>query len=122
MLKVQMDTPGKDNAMHTPFVDRAQFDEKAATLAAAIDTGADEARQVLAHLAGYADAAAVEYGMHDKSDWLSREELVARLIASRPGMATAQATSVIDRLALSVRDGDLDHVASSSDAVPNMGG
>jgi hypothetical protein len=108
--------------MRTPYADRTQFDEKAAMLAAELRVDTDQARQALAQLSGYADVAAVEYGVGDKSAWSSREELVARLLSSRPDMANDQAARVIDRLALPVRDADIDHVASSPDAVPNMGG
>nr|WP_314624140.1 hypothetical protein [uncultured Noviherbaspirillum sp.] len=108
--------------MRTPYADRVQFDEKAAMLAAELRVDTDEAGRMLAHLSGYADVAAVAYGAGDRSTWSSREELVARLLSSRPGMANDQAARVIDRLALPVRDADIDHVASSADAVPNMGG
>ena len=108
--------------MRTPYADRTQFDEKAATLAAELHVDIEQDGQLLAHLSGYDDVAAVEYGAGDKSTWSSREELVARLLSSRPDMANDQAARVIDRLALAVRDADIDHVASSPDAVPNMGG
>ena len=108
--------------MRTPFADRSQFEEKAAMLAEAIHVDAREAQALLAHLAGYDDAAAVEYGAGDKSMWSSREELIARLLASKPGIPDEKAANVIDRLALPVRDGDIDHVNSSSNVVPNMGG
>jgi hypothetical protein len=112
----------KGNPMRTPFADRGQFDKKAAALAEAIAIDLRQAQQLLAHLAGYDDAAAVEYGADDKSTWSSREELIARLLATRPGMADDKAAEVIDRLALPVRDADLGHVGSSPDVVPNMGG
>ena len=108
--------------MRTPFASRAQFDEKTATLANAVETDADDAAQLLAHLAGYTDAASVDYAAAEKSDWSSREELVARLLASRPGMDSGQAASVIELLALPVRDADIEHVGKSPDVVPNMGG
>lgn len=108
--------------MRTPYADRTQFDEKAATLAAELHVDTEQAGQLLAHLSGYDDVAAVDYGAGDKSTWSSREELVARLLSSRPDMANDQAARVINRLALAVRDADIDHVASSPDAVPNMGG
>jgi hypothetical protein len=108
--------------MRTPFADHNQFEEKAAALAAAIDTDMPQARLLLAHLAGYADAAAIEYGGGDKSGWSSREELIARLLASKPDLADGQAADVIDRLALPVRDADFDHIASSPDVIPNIGG
>jgi hypothetical protein len=108
--------------MRTPFADRGQFEEKAAALAAAIDTDTPQARQLLAHLAGYDDAAAVEYGNGDKSRWSSREELIARLLASKPELADGKAADVIDRLALPVRDADIEHIASSPDVIPNIGG
>ena len=108
--------------MHTPFADRTQFEEKAAALAAAIAVDKQKAQELLAHLAGYDDADAIEFGAGDKSAWSSREELVARLLASRPDMADDKAAAVIDSLALPVRDGDIDHVASSPDVVPNISG
>jgi hypothetical protein len=108
--------------MRTPFADRGQFEEKAATLAAAIDADTPQAQQLLAHLAGYDDAATVEFGSGDKSRWSSREELIARLLASKPGLADGKAADVIDRLALPVRDADIEHIASSPDVIPNIGG
>ncbi len=108
--------------MRTPFADRGQFEEKAAVLAAAIHTDMLQAEQLLAHLAGYDDAAAVEYGSGDKSRWSSREELIARLLAGRPELADGEAADVIDRLALPVRDADIEHIASSPDVIPNIGG
>jgi hypothetical protein len=108
--------------MRTPFADRSEFDEKAAALAAAIDTDILQAEQLLARLAGYDDVAAIDYGVGDRSNWSSREELIARLLASRPDLADDQAAGVIDRLALPVRDADIDHIASSPDVIPNIGG
>ena len=110
--------------MRTPFADPAQFEEKAGALSAALQIGADQARALLAHLAGYTDVTGVEYGNDDadRAAWSSREELIARLLASRPDMGSDAAANVIDRLGLRVRDADIDHVATSPDAVPNMGG
>lgn len=108
--------------MRTPFTDRNQFEEKAATLAEAIDIETLQAQQLLAHLAGYDDAASVEYDVGDKSKWSSREELIARLLASKPDLAGHKAAEVIDRLALPVRDADINHIVSSSDVIPNIGG
>lgn len=108
--------------MRTPFANRGQFEEKAALLAEAIDVDTREAQRLLAHLAGYDDANAVKYDAGDRSTWSSREELIARLLASKPGIADDRAAEVIDGLALPVRDADLGHVGSSPDAVPNMGG
>ena len=108
--------------MRTPFADRTEFEEKAAALAAAIAVDTQQARELLAHLAGYDTAAAVGFGAGDKSTWSSREELIARLLASRPGMADDKAAAAIDRLALPVRDADIDHVGTSPDVVPNIGG
>jgi hypothetical protein len=109
-------------AMRTPFTDSSQFEQKAAALADAIAADMPQARQLLARLAGYDDPAAVEYGTGNPSTWSSREELIARLLASRPGMADDKAADVVDRLALPVRDVDIDHIASSPDVIPNMGG
>ncbi len=114
--------PEERNTMRTPFAHRGQFEEKAAALAAAIDTDTPQAQQLLAHLAGYDDAATIEYGGGDKSKWSSREELIARLLASKPELADGTAADVIDRLALPVRDADIEHIASSPDAIPNIGG
>jgi hypothetical protein len=108
--------------MRTPFTDRSQFEEKAAALADAIAADMPQARQLLAHLAGYDEPAAIEYSSGSRSTWSSREELIARLLASIPGMADDKAADVIDRLALPVRDADIDHIASSPDVIPNMGG
>ena len=108
--------------MRTPFTDRQQFDEKAAALAEAANADMPQARQLLAHLAGYDEPGSVEYGAGGKAAWSSREELIARLLASRPGMANETAAGIIDRLALPVRDADLDHVGSSPDVIPNIGG
>lgn len=108
--------------MRTPFADRGQFQEKAAQLAEAIDVDRREAERLLAHLAGYDDADAVTYGAGDKATWSSREELIARLLAAKPGIADEKAADVIDRLALPVRDADIDHINASPDVVPNMGG
>jgi hypothetical protein len=108
--------------MRTPFADRGEFDEKAAALAAAIDTETRQAQQLLARLAGYDDAAAIEYGAGDRSNWSSREELIARLLASRPDLGDDKAADVIDALALPVRDADMEHIASSPDVIPNIGG
>jgi hypothetical protein len=123
MLKACTDTiRKKGEPMRTPFADRAQFEDKAAALAAAITIDTRQARELLAHLAGYSDAAAVEFGAGDKSTWSSREELIARLLASRPDIADDKAAAVIDGLALPVRDGEFDHVGLSPDVVPNIGG
>jgi hypothetical protein len=112
----------KGDPMRTPFADRGQFEEKAARLAEAIDANTLQAQQLLAHLAGYDEPAALEYGAGDKSGWSSREELIARLLASRPGMADDKAAGIIDRLGLQVRDADFDHIGSSPDVIPNIGG
>lgn len=108
--------------MRTPFADREQFEEKAAALAEALGTDTQQAQLQLAHLAGYDDAASVAYDAVDKSMWSSREELIARLLAGRPDLAGDKAAQVIDRLALPVRDGDIEHIASSPDVVPNISG
>jgi hypothetical protein len=108
--------------MRTPFADSSQFEEKAATLAVAIAADLSQARQLLARLAGYDDPADIVYGSGNPSTWSSREELIARLLASRPGMADEQAAAAVDRLALPVRDADIDHIASSPGVIPNMGG
>jgi hypothetical protein len=108
--------------MRTPFADRGEFEDKAAALAAAIDTDTRQAQQLLARLAGYDDAAAIEYGAGDRSNWSSREELIARLLASKPELADDKAANVIDGLALAVRDADIEHIASSPDVIPNIGG
>ena len=108
--------------MRTPFADRNQFEKKAAVLAEAIQADPQQAQDLLAHLAGYDDAAAVDYGAGDKAMWSSREELIARLLASKPEIADSKAAEVIDRLALPVRDAEIGHIGSSPDVVPNMGG
>ena len=108
--------------MRTPFADRGQFESKAAVLAEALHADARDAQDLLARLAGHDDADTVEYGAGDKSTWSSREELIARLLASRPELAGDKAAAVIDGLALPVRDADIDHISSSPDVVPNMGG
>jgi len=108
--------------MRTPFADRGQFEEKAAVLGDAIQVDQREAQALLAHLAGYDDPASLEFGAGDKSIWSSREELIARLLASKPGLADEQAAALIDRLALPMRDADMNHIGASPDVVPNMGG
>ena len=108
--------------MRTPFADRQQFEEKAAALAEAVDADTQQAQQLLAHLAGYNEPGSVEYGAGEKSAWSSREELIARLLASRPGMTNETAAGTIDRLALQVRDADIEHIGSSPDVIPNIGG
>ena len=108
--------------MHTPFAERSQFEAKAALLSEALGCDTAQAQQLLAHLAGYDNPAAVEYGDRDKRTWSSREELVARLLAIRPDLANDRAASLVDSLALPARDGDIEHVRSSPDAVPNISG
>jgi hypothetical protein len=48
--------------------------------------------------------------------------LIARLLASKPDLADGKAADVIDRLALPMRDADIEHIASSPDVIPNIGG
>lgn len=108
--------------MHTPYLNRDEFEHKARVLADALGLQASEARQLLAQISGYADADAVAFGARDRSLCSSREELAARLQSSRPAIDGAQAAEIIDRLHLSVRDGDIEHVPASPGVVPNMGG
>ena len=108
--------------MHTPYLNRDEFEHKAGILADALRLQASEARQLLARISGYDDAAAVDFSHQDRSLCSSREELVARLQASRPEVGGDQAAGIIDRLHLAVRDGDIEHVPASPGAVPNMGG
>jgi hypothetical protein len=108
--------------MHTPYLNRDEFEHKAGVLADALRLQADEAQQLLAQISGYADAAAIDFGDRDRSLCSSREELVARLQASRPEVGGEQAAEIIDGLHLAVRDGDIEHVPASPGVVPNMGG
>jgi len=108
--------------MHTPYLNRDEFEQKAGVLAEALRLQASEARQLLAQISGYADAAAVDFGERDRSLCSSREELVARLQSSRPEVNGEQAAEIIDRLHLSVRDGDIEHVPAAPGVVPNIGG
>lgn len=108
--------------MHTPYLNRDEFEHKAGVLADALRLQASEARQLLAQISGYADAAAIDFGDRDRSLCSSREELVARLQASRPEVGGEQAAEIIDRLHLAVRDGDIEHMPASPGIVPNMGG
>lgn len=108
--------------MHTPYLNRDEFEHKAGVLADALRLSDSEARQLLAQISGYADAAAIDFGDGDRSLCSSREELVARLQASRPEVGGDQAAEVIDRLQLAMRDGDIAHVPASPGVVPNMGG
>lgn len=108
--------------MHTPFLNRDEFEHKAGVLAEALRLPGGEARQLLAQVSGYADAAAVDFGDKDRSLCSSREELVARLQASRPEVGGDQAAEIIDSLHLAVRDGDIEHLPASPGVVPNMGG
>jgi hypothetical protein len=108
--------------MHTPYPNRDEFERKAGMLADALQLQAGEARQLLAHISGYDDAAAIDFGHRDRSLCSSREELVARLQASRPEVEGDQAAGIIARLDLAVRDGDIEHVPASPGVVPNMGG
>lgn len=108
--------------MHTPYLNREEFEQKAGVLADALRLQASEARQLLAQISGYADAAAIDFGNKDRSLCSSREELIARLQAGRPEVSGEQAAEIIDRLHLAVRDGDIEHVPTSPRVVPNMGG
>jgi hypothetical protein len=108
--------------MHTPYQNRDEFEQKAGVLADALHLQIDEARHLLAQISGYADAAAVNFGDRDRSLCSSREELIARLQASRPEVGSEQAAEAIDRLHLAVRDGDIAHIPASPGVVPNIGG
>ncbi|MBV0881729.1 hypothetical protein KTQ42_20820 [Noviherbaspirillum sp. L7-7A] len=108
--------------MHTPYLNRDEFERKAGMLADALQLQAGEAQQLLAQISGYGNAAVIDFGHRDRSLCSSREELVARLQASRPEVEGAQAAGIIDRLDLAVRDGDIEHVPASPGVVPNMGG
>lgn len=108
--------------MHTPYLNRDEFEQKAGMLADALSLQQDQAETLLAQISGYADVAAVDFGDKDRSLCSSREELIARLQASRPEVGNAQAAQVIDALNLAVRDGDIEHVPASPGVVPNMGG
>lgn len=108
--------------MHTPYPNREEFEQKAGVLADALQLLASEAQQLLAQISGYAEAAAIEFGDKDRSLCSSREELIARLQASRPEVSGDAAAGIIDRLHLPMRDGDIEHVPASPGVVPNMGG
>lgn len=108
--------------MHTPYLSRDEFEQKAGMLAAALSLQQEQAETLLAQISGYADAAAVDFGDRDRSLCSSREELIARLQASRPEVGSERAAEVIDALHLAVRDGDIEHVPASPGVVPNMGG
>lgn len=108
--------------MHTPYRDRSEFKQKADLLASALDLDNSAAQTLLARVSGYADPSEVVYGDKDKSLCSSREELVARLLATRPEIANDRAANIIDQLALRVRDGDIDHLPGSPTVVPNLGG
>lgn len=108
--------------MHTPFSNHTEFESKAELLARALALPGDQARTLLARIAGHADAEAIVYGDGDRSLCSSREELIARLQASRPELGGEQAAQVIDSLQLTVRDADIEHLPDSPGVVPNMGG
>lgn len=108
--------------MHTPYLNREEFEQKAGVLADALQLQASEAQQLLAQISGYAEAAAIDFGDKDRSLCSSREELIARLQASRPEVSGDAAAAIIDRLHLAMRDGDIEHVPASPGVVPNMGG
>jgi hypothetical protein len=108
--------------MHTPYPNREEFEQKAGVLAAALRLQASAAQQLLAQISGYAEAAAIDFGAKDRSLCSSREELIARLQASRPEVSGEAAAGIIDRLHLPMRDGDIEHVPASPGVVPNMGG
>lgn len=108
--------------MHTPYLNREEFEQKAGELADALRLQGNEAQQLLAQISGYADVAGIDFGDRDRSLCSSREELVARLQASRPEVSGEEAAGIIDRLHLAVRDGDIEHVPASPGVVPNMGG
>jgi hypothetical protein len=108
--------------MHTPYLNRGEFEHKAGLLADALQLQASEAQQLLAQISGYDNADAIDFAHRDRSLCSSREELVARLQASRPEVGGEQAAEIIDRLRLAVRDGDIEHVPASPGVVPNMGG
>lgn len=108
--------------MHTPYPNREEFEQKAGMLADAMRLQAGQARQLLARISGYAEADAIEFGDKDRSLCSSREELIARLQASRPEVDGDAAAGIIDTLRLAMRDGDIEHLPASPGAVPNMGG
>jgi len=108
--------------MHTPYLNRNEFEQKADALAAALALERSEAQGLLARVSGYEDAAAVAFGDRDRSLCSSREELIARLQASRPDIESERASDIIDQLRLRVRDADMEHIPASPGAVPNMGG
>ncbi len=108
--------------MHTPYLNREEFEQKAAVLGDALRLQESEARQLLAQISGYDGAAAIDFGDKDRSLCSSREELIARLQASRPAVGGEEAAGIIDSLHLAVRDGDIEHVPASPGVVPNMGG
>ena len=108
--------------MHTPYLDRTEFEQKAHLLADALNLDESAAQTLLARLSGYADERDLAYGDSDRSLCSSREELVARLQASRPEIPNSRAADIIDQLALRVRDGDIGHLPASPGVVPNLGG
>jgi hypothetical protein len=107
--------------MRVPYTGHAQFEEKAAALARVLGAGHDEALALLAHISGYADASSIETGADDKASRFSREELIARLQATRPDISDPKAAEIVDLLALPVRDTNMEHIPDSPHTVPNTG-
>jgi hypothetical protein len=108
--------------MHVPFASREEFEQKAALVADALQLDQPAALELLAQMAGYAGSAELQPGAVPGRQRYSREELMARLQSERPEVGNDAAGALIDRLGLALRDTDMEHIPSSPDAAPNMGG
>ncbi|MGV3740823.1 MAG: hypothetical protein ACO1NO_00755 [Burkholderiaceae bacterium] len=108
--------------MRTPYRSYEEFQEKAALLADELALAPDEALETLAHISGYEASSDVGTGQAQQEQLSSREELMARLQAIDPGIAHDRAATVIDKLALPVRETDLAKLARSPGAAPNISG
>jgi hypothetical protein len=108
--------------MHVPFASREEFEQKAARIAEALKLDQPAARELLAQMAGYASSAELQPGAVPGRQRFSREELMARLQSELPEVSNDAAGKLIDGLGLALRDTDMEHIPSSPDAAPNIGG
>lgn len=108
--------------MHTPYRSPEQFQQKATLLAVELGFDEKQAREVLAHISGYAHPSDIEQSGGEADLLSSREELMAKLQALYPQIENDKAGAVIDKLALPVRETDLARLAQSPGAAPNISG
>ena len=108
--------------MHIPYNNFDHFLEKSEILTKEMSLSQTEGRQLLARISGYDDVDQSTIEAHsDYSDLcLSREELVARLLALHPSLATQRAEMIVDRLRLPTRDTDMEHIRQSEAVKPNV--